>query len=107
MGLDFSNNAGFDFDLDSSLDEKYDEPKQYKVILLNDHYTTMEFVVLVLMQIFHKNQVDATQIMLDVHKKGQGLCGIYTYDIAVTKVAQVAHLAKQNNFPLKCIYEEE
>jgi ATP-dependent Clp protease adaptor protein ClpS len=83
-----------------------DEPKMYRVILHNDHYTTMEFVVTVLMKIFHKSAAEATQIMLDVHKKGLGLCGVYTCDIAMTKVEQVAKMAKENEFPLKCSYEE-
>jgi ATP-dependent Clp protease adaptor protein ClpS len=93
---------GYDVDNKPQLDE----PKMYRVILHNDHYTTMEFVVTVLMKIFHKSAAEATKIMLDVHKKGQGLCGVYTCDIAMTKVAQVAKLAKENEFPLKCSYEE-
>ena len=87
-------------------DPQLDEPKMYRVILHNDHYTTMEFVVAVLMKIFHKSAAEATKIMLDVHKKGQGLCGIYTCDIAMTKVAQVAKLAKEHEYPLKCSCEE-
>lgn len=83
-----------------------DEPKMYRVILHNDHYTTMEFVVAVLMKIFHKSAAEATKIMLDVHKQGKGLCGIYTCDIAMTKVAQVVKLANENGHPLKCSYEE-
>ncbi len=86
---------------------RLDEPKMYRVILHNDHYTTMDFVVAVLMKIFHKSAAEATKIMLDVHKKGLGLCGVYTCDIAMTKVAQVAKMAKENEFPLKCSYEEE
>lgn len=87
-------------------DPQLEEPKMYRVILHNDHYTTMEFVVAVLMKIFHKSAAEATKIMLDVHKKGQGTCGVYTCDIAVTKVAQVARLAKEHGYPLKCSYEE-
>jgi ATP-dependent Clp protease adaptor protein ClpS len=87
-------------------DQQPDEPKMHRVILHNDHYTTMEFVVAVLMKIFHKSAAEATKIMLDVHKKGKGLCGVYTCDIAMTKVAQVAKMAKENEFPLKCSHEE-
>ncbi len=85
---------------------EFDEPKMYRVILHNDHYTTMDFVVSVLMKVFHKSAAEATKIMLDVHNKGKGLCGVYTYDIAVTKVAQVDKMAKENEFPLKSSYEE-
>jgi ATP-dependent Clp protease adaptor protein ClpS len=85
--------------------EKYKEPEQFMVILLNDHYTTMEFVVEVLMVIFHKNLEDAYNIMLDVHKKGRGVVGVYTWDIAATKTDQVHAAAKANEFPLRCIVE--
>lgn len=78
----------------------------YKVILHNDHYTTMDFVVEVLISLFHKPAAEATKIMLDVHKKGKGICGIYTYDIAATRVSQVHHLARKREFPLKCSLEE-
>ncbi|MBN1665134.1 MAG: ATP-dependent Clp protease adapter ClpS [Deltaproteobacteria bacterium] len=82
------------------------EPKMYKVILHNDHYTTMDFVVEVLVSLFRKPAAEATKIMLDVHKKGKGICGVYTYDIAATRVAQVHHLAAKREFPLKCSLEE-
>lgn len=85
---------------------KLDEPKLYRVFLLNDHYTTMDFVVRVLMEIFNKPAAEATMLMLDVHRKGRGVCGVYTLDIAMTKVSQVHSLAKQHGFPLKCTYEE-
>lgn len=91
---------------DSASDSQLDEPKMYRVILHNDHYTTMDFVIAVLMKIFHKSAAEATKIMLDVHKKGKGLCGIYTYDIAVTKIAQVHNMAKEQEFPLKCSCED-
>jgi ATP-dependent Clp protease adaptor protein ClpS len=81
--------------------------KMYRVLLLNDDYTSMEFVIQVLMVIFHKNEQEAYEIMMKVHKEGKGLCGIYTYEIAETKAMQVKALAKQNNFPLKAIVEEE
>ncbi|MDR0464314.1 MAG: ATP-dependent Clp protease adaptor ClpS [Treponema sp.] len=90
----------------SKIDDKVKEPEQFKVILLNDHYTTMEFVVEILMAIFHKSIEDASRIMLDVHKKGKGLVGVYTWDIAVTKTEQVHAAARENNFPLKCIVEK-
>ena len=82
------------------------EPDLYKVVLHNDNYTTKDFVVHVISQIFHKAVIEATKIMLDVHKKGRGIVGVYTWDIASTKVAQVHQLAKENEFPLKCTIEE-
>lgn len=83
------------------------EPKMYRVILHNDHYTTMDFVVDVLVKVFHKPAVEATKIMLDVHRRGRGLCGVYTYDIAVTKADRVQTMAKLREFPLRCTIEEE
>jgi len=91
----------------SKTDEKFKEPEQFKIILLNDHYTTMEFVVEILMSIFHKSIEDASKIMLDVHKKGRGIVGIYTWDIALTKADQVHAAAKADNYPLKCIVEPD
>ncbi len=82
------------------------EPKQYLVYLLNDDYTSMDFVIDVLMNIFHKNYQEAEQIMLDVHKKERGVCGIYTYEVAETKVMQVSKLAREQGFPLKATMEE-
>jgi ATP-dependent Clp protease adaptor protein ClpS len=82
------------------------EPKMYRVILHNDDYSTMDFVIEVLISIFHKPAADATRIMLDVHKKGMGICGVYTYDIAATRVARVHQLAQKREFPLKCSLEE-
>jgi len=89
----------------SKKDEKLKEPEEFKVILLNDHYTTMEFVVEVLMVIFHKNIIDANRIMLDVHKKGKGVVGVYPWDIAATKTEQVHIAARANEFPLRCVVE--
>lgn len=83
------------------------EPKMYRVILHNDHYTTMDFVVDVLVKVFHKPAVEATKIMLDVHRRGRGVCGVYTYDIAVTKVTRVQTMAKLREYPLRCTLEEE
>ncbi|MDR3342762.1 MAG: ATP-dependent Clp protease adapter ClpS [Treponema sp.] len=85
--------------------EKLKEPEEFRVILLNDHYTTMDFVVSVLVNIFHKNQEDANRIMLDVHRKGRGIVGHYPWDIAQTKVEQVHALARKHEFPLRCIIE--
>ena len=87
-------------------DEELKEPDEYIVLLLNDDYTTMEFVVTVVMTVFHKPLPEATKIMLDVHKKGKGTVGVYSYDIAVTKINQVHQLARQNGFPLKCTMEK-
>lgn len=81
-------------------------PKQYKVYLLNDDYTSMEFVVDILITVFRKNFSQARAIMLEVHEKGLGLCGVYSYEIAETKVNQVINLARESGFPLKAIMEE-
>jgi len=83
------------------------KPKLYKVIMHNDDYTTMEFVVEILINIFNKTASEATKVMLDVHKKGAGVAGIYPYDIAVTKVTQAHNEAKENEFPLKLSLKEE
>ena len=86
--------------------EKLKEPDEFCVILLNDHYTTMEFVVEILMVIFHKNSEDANRIMLDVHRKGKGVVGVYSWDVAATKVMQVHSAAREREFPLRCIVEQ-
>ena len=93
-------------DLDTEILDQLEEPKMYRVILHNDDYTTMEFVVEILMSIFHKPAAEATQIMLDVHRKARGNAGVYTFDIAVSKVEQVHQAAKSREFPLRCSYEE-
>lgn len=82
------------------------EPKRFKVILLNDDYTTMDFVIEVLMQIFNKPFDEAVNIMLHVHRQGRGVCGVYPYDIAETKVEQVKTKARLSGFPLRAILEE-
>jgi len=82
------------------------EPTKYKVLLHNDDYTTMEFVVEILMGIFHKSLVEAEQIMLNIHRVGKAVCGTYTYDIAQTKVYQVKQLARKSGFPLLATLEE-
>ncbi len=83
-----------------------DTPKQYKVLLHNDDYTSMEFVIEVLMHVFHKNLADSEKIMLEIHQAGIGVCGVYTHEIAETKVHQVKQLAKSNGFPLLATMEE-
>jgi ATP-dependent Clp protease adaptor protein ClpS len=86
---------------------KTKKPSLYKVLLLNDDYTPMEFVVRVLERFFNKDREDATQIMLHVHHKGVGLCGVYTFEVAETKVTQVMDFARQNQHPLRCTMEKE
>jgi ATP-dependent Clp protease adaptor protein ClpS len=94
------------FETAEKIHDKIKEPEDYQVMLLNDDYTSMDFVVEVLMYVFHKSEEDAADIMLHVHKNGKGLAGIYPWDIAVTKAEQVHDLAVQNEFPLKCIVEK-
>lgn len=82
------------------------KPSMYKVLLLNDDYTPMEFVVHVLERIFRKSQEEATQIMLHVHHKGVGICGVYTFEVAETKVVQVIDYARKHQHPLQCTLEK-
>ena len=93
-------------DADVRTDRDLKEPPMYKVLLHNDDYTTMEFVVQVLMQVFHKSVEQATQIMLNVHKRGIGMCGVFTFEVAETKVQTVTRLARENGHPLKCTMEK-
>jgi ATP-dependent Clp protease adaptor protein ClpS len=86
---------------------KTKKPNLYKVLLLNDDFTPMEFVVLVLQRFFNKGQEDATRIMLHVHHKGVGICGVYTYEVAETKVTQVMDFSRQHGHPLQCTMEKE
>src|SRR5262245_19346480 len=86
---------------------KTKKPSLYKVLLLNDDYTPMEFVVHVLERFFNKGREEATRIMLHVHQKGVGICGVYTYEIAETKVAQVMDFSRQHQHPLQCTMEKE
>ena len=83
------------------------EPPMYKVVLNNDDYTTMDFVVVVLMSIFHKSQQEAQTIMANIHKQGKGLCGVYPFDVAETKVKQVELISEKHKFPLKCSMEKD
>ncbi|AEP10646.1 ATP-dependent Clp protease adapter ClpS [Micavibrio aeruginosavorus] len=86
---------------------KTKKPSMYKVLLLNDDYTPMEFVVHVLERFFSKNRQEATDIMLHVHRRGVGICGIFTYEVAETKVAQVMDFARASEQPLQCTMEKE
>jgi len=86
---------------------KLKKPPLYKVILLNDDYTPMEFVIRVLERFFHKNREEATHIMLHVHQKGMGICGVFTREVAETKVRQVMLYAAENQHPLQCTMELE
>lgn len=87
--------------------QKTKKPSLYKVLLLNDDYTPMEFVVYVLERFFNKPPQEATRIMLHVHQKGVGICGVFTFEVAETKVTQVMNFAKQHNHPLQCTMEKE
>ncbi len=100
---DFSDIRG-DVLVEDEQDTK--EPDEYRVLLLNDDFTTMEFVVAVLVTVFHKSIPDATKIMLDVHRKGRGTVGVYSFDIATTKVQRVHTMARENGFPLRCTMEK-
>ncbi len=86
---------------------KTKKPSLYKVLLLNDDYTPMEFVVYVLERFFNKGPEEATRIMLHVHNRGVGICGVYTYEVAETKVTQVMSFARQHQHPLQCTMEKE
>ncbi len=83
------------------------KPSMYKVILLNDDYTPMEFVVAVLERFFRKNREEATRIMLHVHQRGVGVCGVFPYDVAETKVTQVVDFARRSEHPLQCTLEKD
>jgi ATP-dependent Clp protease adaptor protein ClpS len=86
---------------------KVKKPSMYKVLMLNDDYTPMEFVVHVLQRFFNKTTEEATRIMLHVHQKGVGVCGVFTFEVAETKVAQTMDLARKNQHPLQCTLEKE
>jgi len=86
---------------------KTKKPAMYKVLMLNDDYTPMEFVVHVLEKFFSKNQEEAMSIMLHVHQRGVGVCGVFTYEVAETKATQVMDLARQNDHPLQCTIEKD
>jgi ATP-dependent Clp protease adaptor protein ClpS len=86
---------------------KTKRPSMYKVLMLNDDYTPMEFVVLLLERFFSKDRDEATHIMMHVHQRGVGICGVYTYEVAETKVQQVVDFARQHQHPLQCTLEKE
>ena len=86
---------------------KTQRPSLYKVLLLNDDYTPMEFVVHILERFFSKSRQEATRIMLHVHRRGVGICGVYTYEVAETKVTQVMDFARQHQHPLQCTLEKD
>src|SRR5471030_1880090 len=85
---------------------KMKKPKQYKVIMYNDDYTTMEFVINILVRVFNKNIIESEKIMLDVHERGKGVAVIYSHDIAITKVSTAMSMAKEKGFPFKLTVEE-
>ncbi|CAM2149056.1 specificity factor for ClpA-ClpP chaperone-protease complex [Pararobbsia alpina] len=87
-------------------EEKLKPPSMHKVVLLNDDFTPMEFVVMVIQEYFGKDRENATQIMLKVHREGRGVCGVYTRDVAATKVELVVTHARQAGHPLQCVMEE-
>lgn len=99
--------AGVSIGVVAKTEPKTKRPSLYKVLLLNDDYTPQEFVVWLLQAIFHKDSEDAVRIMLHVHQNGVGVCGVYTYEVAETKVAQVMEIARRNQHPLQCTMERE
>lgn len=106
---DWEEDIGHDHE-DGLLTEKKQEVKKpplFKVLLHNDDYTTMEFVVFILVSIFHKAEQEAVKIMLDVHQQGIGVAGVYSYEIAESKVNKVTQMAQANEFPLLCTLEQE
>lgn len=96
-----------DFDIEIQEKEKTKPPSLYKVIMFNDNYTTMDFVVDILMEVFNKNEKEAVIIMLSIHNSGSGICGVFPYEIAETKVNIVHSKAREAGFPLRCGIEKE
>jgi ATP-dependent Clp protease adaptor protein ClpS len=101
------NESEHDVGVITETQKEVKKPPLYKVLLHNDDYTTMEFVVYILQNVFHKAELDAVRIMLAVHHQGVGVAGVYTYEIAEAKVEKVTQLARGNEFPLLCTLEEE
>jgi len=97
----------FEGEVSSETRDEVTEPPTYRVLMINDDYTTMDFVVEVLRLVFHKSAEEATRIMLNVHNLGVGICGAYSFEIAETKVDTVHTLAREHGFPLKCTLERE
>ena len=102
-GKDYGNDAG----TVTLTRTKTQKPAMYKVLLLNDDFTPMEFVIYVLQRFFSKSAEDATKIMLHVHQHGVGVCGVFTYEVAETKVTQVMDMARQHDHPLQCTMEKD
>ena len=109
----YNNNSGdvlkndFESDLETKIEESLSHLKRYKVLLLNDDYTSMDFVVDVLMEVFGHPLDSAINIMLNIHKNGKAIGGVYTYEVAETKISRVSALAQESEYPLKAIMEEE
>ena len=106
-GQESDNDAGISTGTAVKTRPKTQKPSMYKVLLLNDDYTPMEFVVHILESFFNKSREEATRIMLHVHRRGVGLCGVYTYEIAETKVSQVMDFARRHQQPLQCTLEKD
>ncbi len=112
MGLILQNNRpnlpdlGFDAEGDTDVVERLQKPRMFRVLILNDDFTPMDFVVHVLQRFFAKDEMHATQIMLDVHKKGAGVAGVYSMEVAEMKSHQVNEFSRQNKYPLKTTVEE-
>lgn len=104
---DDADNGGTDLGVVTRVKPKTKKPSMYKVLMLNDDYTPMEFVIHVLQRFFAMGSDQATQIMLHVHHRGVGVCGVFTYEIAETKVNQVMDLARQQQHPLQCTIEKD
>lgn len=96
-----------EIEIELNEDLEVEEPKKYNVFLLNDDYSTMDFVIDVLVKVFRKTNSEAETIMLNIHNNGKGLCGVYSFEIASTKVVQVKNMAREKGFPLKAVMEEE
>jgi ATP-dependent Clp protease adaptor protein ClpS len=107
IGNGTGNGTGTGSGIATKTRPKTKKPSLYKVLLLNDDYTPMEFVVLILERFFNKNRDDAVQIMLHVHRHGVGICGVFTFEVAETKVAQVIEFARRHQHPLQCTMEKE
>ena len=100
-------NPGLDEETESIAHDVVTEPPMFRVLLHNDDFTSMDFVVQVLMRVFNKTFEEAARIMLNVHRKGIGLCGVYTYEVAESKVDTVHSLAREHQYPLKCTMEKD
>jgi ATP-dependent Clp protease adaptor protein ClpS len=113
VGFDVVSQSGSEIDdefsqgLATKVKERTKKPSMYKVLMLNDDYTPMEFVIHVLELFFNKSSDEATRIMLHVHQRGVGLCGVFTFEVAETKVGQTIDLARQHDHPLQCTIEKD